>query len=289
MQSALIATTAFGLEAVVRRELADLGYDGKVIAPGWIGFPGDVAAICRTNLWLRTADRVLVQVATFPADNFDALFETTKALPWHQWLAADACVPVAGRSIKSQLSSVPACQRTVKKAIVESLRTSHQTVELPESGPQYRVEVALHSDQATLTIDTTGPGLHKRGYCPQPSRGRLKETLAAALVLLSFWKRERPLIDPFCGIGTIPIEAALVGRSLPLVCAVPLSPSRGLTFRAGYGTKRGRKHVMPSCLPLTNGLSEPTKTSVRWHWRAIMLSRPVWRIRSTSNSDRFIV
>jgi 23S rRNA (guanine2445-N2)-methyltransferase / 23S rRNA (guanine2069-N7)-methyltransferase len=207
-----IATTAFGLEAVTRRELAELGYVGHVIAPGWIRFAGELSAICRTNLWLRTADRVLVQAATFPAEDFDTLFETAKALAWHEWLPADAAFPVAGRSIKSQLSSVPACQRAVKKAIVESLWRDHRTSELPETGAVYKIEVALLRNQVTLTIDTTGPSLHKRSYRQANVRAPLKETLAAAMILLSFWDRERPLIDPFCGSGTIPIEAAWIGR-----------------------------------------------------------------------------
>jgi len=210
----LIATTAFGLEAVVRRELADLGYESQIIAPGWIRFCGDLAAICRTNLWLRTADRILLQMSTFPAEDFDALFENTKAMDWHEWIAADGAFPVIGRSLKSQLSSVPACQRAVKKAVVESLLRAHQTDSLPETGPQYKIEVAILKDQVTLTIDTTGPSLHKRGYRQQAAKAPLKETLAAAMILLSFWDRERPLIDPFCGSGTIPIEAALIGRNL---------------------------------------------------------------------------
>jgi 23S rRNA (guanine2445-N2)-methyltransferase / 23S rRNA (guanine2069-N7)-methyltransferase len=210
----LIATTAFGLEAVTRRELAALGYSGQGIAPGWIRFAGELSALCRTNLWLRTADRVLVQVATFPAEDFEALFETTKALPWHEWLPRDATFPVSGRSIKSQLSSVPACQRAVKKAIVESLLRSHRTTELPETGPTYKIEVAILKNQVTLTLDTTGPGLHKRSYRPPQARMPLKETLAAAMVLLSFWDPDRPLLDPFCGSGAIPIEAAWIGRRI---------------------------------------------------------------------------
>ena len=210
----LIATTAFGLEAVVKRELSVLGYDGQVIAPGWIRFAGDATAIVRCNLWLRSADRVLIQIASFPSPDFDALFETTKAAPWQEWLVRDANFPVTGRSIKSQLSSIPACQRAVKRAIVESLQGAYATLELPETGPLYKVEVALLKDQATLTIDTTGPSLHKRGYRAKASRAPLKETLAAAMVQLSFWRRERPLIDPFCGSGTIPIEAAMLGRNI---------------------------------------------------------------------------
>lgn len=210
----LIATTAFGLEAVVRRELAALGYEGEIIAPGWIRFGGDALAICRANLWLRAADRVLVQVATFPAEDFEALFETTKSAAWHEWIPADGAFPVVGRSIKSQLSSVPACQRAVKKAIVESLLSAHRTDALPETGPQFKIEVAILKNQVTLTIDSTGQSLHKRGYRKSAAAAPLKETLAAAMVMLSFWQPERPLIDPFCGSGTIPIEAALIGRNI---------------------------------------------------------------------------
>lgn len=210
----LVATTAFGLEAIVKRELAALGYEARIGDPGRIHFSGDTSAICRANTWLRTADRVLVQVARFQAADFDALFETTKSLPWESWIPVDAQFPVIGRSIKSQLSSVPACQRTVKKAIVESLLAGHRVETLPETGPTYKVEVALLNDQATLTIDTTGPSLHKRGYRLQAADAPLKETLAAALIQLSFWNRERPLLDPFCGSGTLLIEAALIGRNI---------------------------------------------------------------------------
>ncbi|MFP6666858.1 MAG: class I SAM-dependent RNA methyltransferase, partial [Pirellulales bacterium] len=220
----LIATTAFGLEAVVRRELAALGYDGEIIAPGWIRFGGDELAVCRANLWLRAADRVLVQIDTFAADDFEALFENTKLAAWHEWIPADGTFPVIGRSIKSQLSSVPACQRAVKKAVVESLLAAHLTDTLPETGPQYKIEVAILKNQVSLTIDTTGQSLHKRGYRTSAAAAPLKETLAAAMVMLSFWNSDRPLIDPFCGSGTIPIEAALIGRNI--------APGSGRTFAA---------------------------------------------------------
>lgn len=210
----LIATTAFGLEAIVRRELQALGYEGTIVGPGRILFSADAAAICRTNLWLRTADRVLVRMASFPAEDFDALFDTTKSLSWNDWIGADASFPVVGRSIRSQLSSVPACQRAVKKAVVESLLAGHRTLELPETGPTYKIEIALLDNVATLTIDTTGPSLHKRGYRQFAATAPLKETMAAALIQLSFWRPERPLIDPFCGSGTIPIEAAMIGRNM---------------------------------------------------------------------------
>ncbi|HIA19149.1 MAG TPA: bifunctional 23S rRNA (guanine(2069)-N(7))-methyltransferase RlmK/23S rRNA (guanine(2445)-N(2))-methyltransferase RlmL [Planctomycetaceae bacterium] len=210
----LIATTAFGLEALTKRELVSLGYPAEIIAPGWIRFRGGQEAICRANLWLRTADRVLIEVETFQASDFDTLFETTKQVAWGRWIPVDGRFPVDGRSIKSQLSSVPAVQRAVKKAIVENLRATYQAIELPETGAEYRCQIALLNDQATLTIDTTGPSLHKRGYRRYSTVAPLKETMAASLIQLSFWNRERPLIDPFCGSGTIPIEAALIGRNM---------------------------------------------------------------------------
>ena len=210
----LIATSAFGIESIVRYELSELGYTGQIVAPGRIQFEADLDAICRTNLWLRTADRILVLVDRFEASDFDALFETTRSLPWESWISADGSFPVNGRSRKSQLSSVPAIQRAVKRAVVDRLKQAHAVDELPESGPEYGIEVALLDDQATLTIDTTGPSLHKRGYRKLVGTAPIKETLAAALIQLSFWQPDRPLIDPFCGSGTIPIEAALIGRNI---------------------------------------------------------------------------
>lgn len=210
----LVATSAFGLEAVVARELATLGIDAKPYATGRVGFAGDATTLIRANLWLRAADRVLIAVGRFHASDFGVLFDATFALPWERWIPHDFAFPVDGRSVKSQLSSVPACQKIVKKAIVERLRSAHGVQTLPETGPTVRVEVALLKDQATLTIDTSGDGLHKRGYRPLVGEAALKETMAAGLVLLSNWRPERPLIDPFCGSGTIPIEAALIGRNI---------------------------------------------------------------------------
>ena len=210
----LVATAAFGLEAVVVRELEQLGYESRVARPGRIEFRGDDAAICRSNLWLRSADRVLIQLAKFQATDFDALFDTTRELPWEAWITREAEIPVRGRSHKSQLSSVPACQRAVKKAIVERLLKVGLGTALPETGPPVPVEVALLDDEATISIDTTGVGLHKRGYRTLAGPAQLRETLAAALVQLSFWQPGRPLIDPFCGTGTLLIEAVMLGRSV---------------------------------------------------------------------------
>jgi 23S rRNA (guanine2445-N2)-methyltransferase / 23S rRNA (guanine2069-N7)-methyltransferase len=210
----LVATSTFGLEAVVARELAALGYEGHCPQTGRIEFSGDLEAVVRANLWLRSADRVLIRLGRFEARDFDALFHGVQALPWERWIPAEGRFPVSGRSVKSGLSSVPAVQRCVKKAIVTRLLDAHATRELPETGPAVAVEVALLKDVATLTIDTSGDGLHKRGYRDLTGAAPLRETLAAALVQLTFWNPDRPLLDPFCGSGTILIEAAMIGRSI---------------------------------------------------------------------------
>ena len=210
----LVAACAFGLEGPVKWELKKLGYDPKGSGPGRIRFEGDWQDVARTNLWLRTADRVLVEIVQFEAPDFDALFDTLKGMDWQDWLPADAKFPVTGRSRLSQLTSVPAVQRTVKKAIVESMLAAYGGETLPETGPEFKIDVAILNDIAAITLDTTGASLHKRGYRKSFGDAPLKETLAAALVMLSVWNPERPLIDPFCGSGTIPIEAALIGRNI---------------------------------------------------------------------------
>jgi len=220
----LIATAAFGLEAVVSRELKQLGYEEQTVEDGRVSFTGDERAICRANLWLRSADRVLLKLGEFEARDFGQLFDKTKALPWEDWLTEDAAFPVRGRSVRSQLSSVPDCQSIVKKAVVEKLKTVHHRDWFDETGANRSIEVSLLKDRATLTIDTTGPSLHKRGYRTLVGSAPLKETLAAGPVQLSFWNASRPLVDPFCGSGTIPIEAALLGRNL--------APGLGRSFAA---------------------------------------------------------
>ncbi|HOJ78701.1 MAG TPA: class I SAM-dependent RNA methyltransferase [Bacillota bacterium] len=210
----LIATATFGLEAVVAREVSDLGYSDVKVENARVLFEADESAISRCNLWLRSADRVLIRIGEFGAQSFDELFERTKALPWEEWLPVDANFPVTGKSVKSKLFSVSDCQAIVKKAIVERLKKVYHKSWFDETGPQYKIEVALLKDNVTLTIDTTGPGLHKRGYRKLSAQAPLKETLAAAMINLSYWNHERVLIDPFCGSGTIPIEAALIGLNI---------------------------------------------------------------------------
>lgn len=210
----LIATAAFGLEAVVARELKLLGYPDSTVENGRVLFEGDYEAIAKTNLWLRSADRVQLLLGEFEALTFDELFEKTKALPWDEWIPADGEFPVQGKSVKSKLFSVSDCQAIVKKAVVEKLKQKHKLDWFDETGPRYAIQVALLKDRATLTIDTSGIGLHKRGYREDAGEAPIKETLAAALVQLSHWQHKRLLLDPLCGSGTILIEAALIGDNI---------------------------------------------------------------------------
>jgi putative N6-adenine-specific DNA methylase len=210
----LIATAAMGLESIVAKEVKELGYECQV-ENGKVIFKGDETAIARANMWLRTADRIKILVGDFKAYSFDELFENTKKLPWENFLPVDAEFPVQGKSVKSKLYSVPDCQAIVKKAIVERLRTAYKrTSWLDETGPLFKIEVAIHKDVASITLDTSGQGLHKRGYRIGQGEAPLKETLAAALIQLTTWNPDRPFVDPFCGSGTIAIEAALIGQNI---------------------------------------------------------------------------
>lgn len=210
----LIATATFAMEGVVARELQALGYEDLTVENNQVSFRADEEAIAHTNLWLRVADRVKLVIGRFTATNFDALFELTKSLPWEAWLPANACFPVQGKSVKSQLFSVSDCQAIVKKAIVERLKQKYNKQWFPEDGPLFPVEVALLKDVVTLTIDTSGDALHKRGYRTLVSQAPLRETMAAGLIDLSFWNPDRPFLDPCCGSGTLPIEAALMARKI---------------------------------------------------------------------------
>lgn len=210
----LVATAAMGLESIVADEVKALGYETRT-ENGKIYFEGDERAIARANLWLRTADRVKIVVGQFPATTFDQLFESTKAIAWEKYLPVDAAFPVSGKSVKSKLFSVPDCQAIVKKAIVERLKMAYKRLGfLDESGATFKVEISILKDVATLTIDTSGAGLHKRGYRQSQGEAPLKETLAAALVKITKWNPDRPFVDPFCGSGTIPLEAAMIGQNI---------------------------------------------------------------------------
>ena len=210
----LTATCLFGLEALVAKEVKLLGYDIKKTENCKVIYLGDEKAICRSNMWLRTAERVLVNLGDFDALSYDDLFEGTKALPWEEWITENAAFPVKGYSLNSKLHSVPDCQSIIKKAVVERLRQKYHTSWFKEDGPIYQIQFSLYKNKVFLMIDTSGEGLHKRGYREHAVEAPLKETLAAGIVMLSFWNPGKTLIDPFCGSGTIPIEAALIGANI---------------------------------------------------------------------------
>lgn len=210
----LVATAAAGIEALVGKELRTLGYDCQV-ENGKAYFAGNDYDIAKTNIYLRTADRIKIVFGQFTAKTFDALFEQTKALPWEQILPVDAEFPVSGKSVKSTLHSVPNCQSIVKKAIVNRLSAAYaRRTHLPETGALYPIEVSILKDVVTLTIDTSGTSLFKRGYRTEKGGAPLKENMAAALVMLTNWFPDKPFYDPCCGSGTIPIEAALIGLNI---------------------------------------------------------------------------
>lgn len=210
----LIATATFGLEAVVKREIENLGFKILKSEDAKITYQGDERAVVKSNLWLRCADRVLIKLGEFNAVSFEELFQQAKALPWEEWIQEDAKFTVTGTSVKSTLHSVPDCQAIVKKAIVEKLKETYHCEWFQETGPEYTIKLTLLKDRVTVTLDTSGAGLHKRGYRVKDVAAPIKETLAAAMVQLSYWKEGRLLLDPLCGSGTIPIEAALLGRNI---------------------------------------------------------------------------
>ncbi len=210
----LVATAAAGIEALVGKELRTLGYNCQV-ENGKAYFTGNDYDIAKTNVYLRTADRIKIVFGQFIAKTFDALFEQTKALPWEQILPVDAEFPVSGKSVKSTLHSVPNCQSIVKKAIVNRLSAAYaRRTYLPETGALYPIEVSILKDVVTLTIDTSGTSLFKRGYRTEKGGAPLKENMAAALIMLTNWFPDKPFYDPCCGSGTIPIEAALIGLNI---------------------------------------------------------------------------
>ncbi|HHV18687.1 MAG TPA: class I SAM-dependent RNA methyltransferase [Thermoanaerobacterales bacterium] len=213
-QIKLIAPTLLGIEAVTAKELKRLGYNNVKVENGRVSFMGDERAICRSNLWIRTAERILINVGEFSATTYDELFEKTKALPWDEWIPENGAFPVKGYSLKSKLYSVPDCQAIIKKAVVEKLKGKYKRTWFNEDGSLYQLQFSMMKDKVTLMIDTSGQGLHKRGYREKSNIAPLRETLAAAMIMLSKWRSDRSLLDPFCGSGTIPIEAALIGANI---------------------------------------------------------------------------
>ncbi|WP_024615014.1 class I SAM-dependent RNA methyltransferase [Clostridium sp. Ade.TY] len=214
MEYKLIATTTFGIEGVTAKELKALGYEGLKTENGKVHFEGDEMDIAIANIHLRTADRVLIKMAEFEARSFEELFQGTKKVNWSKIIPKDGVMHVVGKSIKSTLYSVPDCQSIVKKAIVTQMSEAYGISQFSEDGPVYKIEVAILKDKVTLTIDTSGVGLHKRGYREHAGAAPLKETLASAMVLLSRWKEDYILVDPFCGSGTILIEACMIMQNI---------------------------------------------------------------------------
>lgn len=210
----LIATTTFGLEGITAKELRTLGYENIKTETSKVQFEGDEMDIAICNIHLRTADRILIKMAEFEARTFEELFQGTKKVNWSKIIPINGVMHVTGKSIKSTLHSVPDCQSIVKKAIVTSMSESYNIQKFSEDGPVYKIEVAILKDKVTLTIDTSGEGLHKRGYRENSGAAPLKETLAAAMVLMSRWQKNYELIDPFCGSGTILIEAAMIMNNI---------------------------------------------------------------------------
>ena len=210
-----LAPCHFGLEAVLKREIQDLGYEVSLVEDGRVTFRGDLQALCRANIFLRTAERVLLQVGRFRAKTFDELFEGIKALPWEQYIPADGKFWVTkATSVKSKLFSPTDIQSIVKKAMVERLKLRYQVSWFSEEGAAYPVRITFLKDEAVVGIDTSGESLHRRGYRRLTSKAPITETLAAALIMLTPWRGDRILVDPFCGCGTFPIEAAMMAARM---------------------------------------------------------------------------
>lgn len=230
----LIAPCHFGLEAVLKREIIDLGYDISKVEDGRVTFHGDEDAVCRANIFLRTAERILIKIGSFHAETFDDLFEGTKALPWETYIPGDGRFWVTkAASVKSKLFSPSDIQSIMKKAMVERLKEHYGISWFEESGESFPVRVFLYKDEVTVGLDTTGESLHKRGYRKLVAKAPIAENLAAALIMLTPWNKDRILVDPFCGSGTFPIEAAMM--------AANIAPGMNREFRAFTW-----KHLIPS-------------------------------------------
>ena len=211
----LLAPCHFGLEAVLKKEIIDLGYEISQVEDGRVTFIGDAEAICRANVFLRTAERILLKVGSFTAVSFEELFQGTKNIPWEDYIPQDGKFWVAkASSIKSKLFSPSDIQSVMKKAMVERMKSRYGVNWFAENGSAYPLRVFLYKDKVTIGMDTSGDSLHKRGYRTMTSRAPITETLAAALLMLTPWKKDRILVDPFCGSGTFPIEAAMMAANI---------------------------------------------------------------------------
>lgn len=211
----LIAPCHFGLESVLKREIYDLGYDISSVEDGKVTFVGDSEAICRANINLRTTERILIKVGQFKAETFTELFDNTKALEWENYIPKNGKFWVTkANSVNSKLFSSSDIQSIVKKAIVERLKEHYRIGWFEEDGDSYPIRVTIMKDIVTIALDTSGDSLHKRGYRPAAGKAPISETLAAALIMLTPWRGDRILVDPFCGSGTFPIEAAMIAANI---------------------------------------------------------------------------
>lgn len=210
----IVVPVLFGIESVCAKEIRNLGYETTEVTDGRITFLGDLEAVARANIGLRTGERVLLKIGKFKAESFTELFDKCNALPWAEILPADCKFPVKGSSLKSKLHSVPDCQSIIKKSIVEALKKQHKTEILPETGEIHPIVFRIFKDEVSIMLDTSGVGLHKRGYRVLHNEAPMKETMAAAMVILSRFKYDGVFADPFCGSGTIPIEAGLIAKNI---------------------------------------------------------------------------
>ncbi len=230
----LIAPCHFGLEAVLKREINDVGYEITEVMDGRVTFEGDAEAIAYANIFLRSAERILIKIGSFHAETFEELFVGTKNLPWEEYIPANGKFGVAkAASIKSKLFSPSDIQSIMKKAMVERMKQKYHLEWFPEDGETYPIRVFIKNDEVTVGLDTTGESLHKRGYRKLTAKAPIAENLAAALIMLTPWKQDRILVDPFCGSGTIPIEAALM--------AANIAPGMNRSFLA-----ENWKHIVPA-------------------------------------------
>lgn len=211
----LIAPCHFGMESVLKREIVDLGYDITDVADGRVTFFGDEEALCRANVFLRTAERILIKIGDFHAESFEELFQGTRSLPWEEYIPADGKFWVAkAASVKSKLFSPSDIQSIMKKAMVERLKEVYHINWFAEEGESFPIRVFLMKDEVTVGLDSTGESLHKRGYRRLTAKAPIAENLAAALIMLTPWNKDRILVDPFCGSGTFPIEAAMMAAGM---------------------------------------------------------------------------
>ncbi len=209
----IIASTTFGMEYVVKKEAEKLGFSKIELSNGRVRFTGGFKDIARANIYLRAAERVYILLGEFEATDFDMLYERTKKLNWSELMPKNAEFPVSGNSVKSTLHSVPTCQSVIKKAVVDNMKESYHKDWFKEDGPKYKIKFSIYKDKVSIMLDTSGRGLHKRGYRDLSTNAPLQETIAAGMIYLSRWNKDRVLIDPFCGSGTILIEAAMIAKN----------------------------------------------------------------------------